>query len=93
MEKMSARSDAPFSGFLLVPSEILETQVIRRVVGKALEVGAAREVIAGISDENPRRLGHYDLLCLGHQPEARDLVIGTCGVADESSTLSFLWFL
>ena len=76
--------------FLTRPSEILKAQVIRRVLGKAFEIGAAREVIARISDENPRRLGHYDLLCLGHQLETRGLVVGACGVADQGVDLVVL---
>src|SRR6185312_1531541 len=79
-----------FEVFLLVPSEILKAQVIRRVVGKAFEVGAAREVIARISDKNPRRLGHYDLLCQGHQLETLDLVVGACCVSDKGVDLVVL---
>ena len=70
--------------------EVLKADVVRRVVGPALQVRFARHGVVGIGDEGPRRLVHDDFLRLVVDLTALivSAVCSPCSI--RASTFSFL---
>ena len=65
------------------PVEVLEAQVVRDVVGEALEVGLPGQRVFRVGDEAPGRLVHQDLLDLGMDLEPLIVVERGEAVLDE----------